>query len=195
MATTFTTTTDTRPAARTTPAAFRHPADPTVGMGLALTAIGMLFIALTSAYIVRQGIDPLWQTIRMPAILLFNTGILLASSLTLEQARRGAAPSGDVPAAWLWATLALGLVFLAGQWMAWRQLSAAGVYLASNAHSSFFYLLTALHGLHLAGGILALGWLCLRRATARHWVGTTAFYWHFMGGLWVYLLALLFGWR
>jgi cytochrome c oxidase subunit 3 len=101
---------------------------------------------------------------------------------------------------WLTVTLVLGIVFLAGQLMAWRQLSEQGIYLSSNPHSSFFYLLTGLHGLHLLGGVLALSWLAVRTwrsfgVPAARFVEVTALYWHFMGVLWVYLLMLLFVWR
>ena len=116
----------------------------------------MMFVALTSAYVVRYGLDPDWRSIRMPLVLPFNTAVLLASSLTLELARRalrspGASTAGALQ--WLYLTLALGMAFLAGQFVAWRQLSAGGVYLSTNPHASFFYLLTGLHALHLLGGI------------------------------------------
>jgi len=159
-----------------------------LGMCLGLTGIAMLFIALTSAYVVRQGLDPGWNAIRMPAILPFNTLVLLASGFTMEKARRAIRPGR-----WLPATLALGLCFLALQLAAWRELSAGGVYLSTNAHSSFFYLLTGLHGLHLTGGIFALTYLAVSRN--ERWLQATALYWHFMDALWVYLLVLLFGWR
>ena len=89
----------------------------------------------------------------------------------------------------------LGLSFLAGQMVVWLQLAGTGVFLATNAHSSFFYTLTALHGLHLSGGLAALGWLARRvgENAGGGWLfDVTALYWHFMDGLWVYLLVLLF---
>jgi cytochrome c oxidase subunit 3 len=172
-----------------------------MGMAFALAGIAMLFVALTSAYEVRHGLDPDWRAIRMPAVLPVNTVLLLLSSVTLEFARRALKPA--VALRWLAATLALGAAFVAGQLVAWRELSDAGVYLGTNAHSSFFYLLTGLHGLHLLGGIAALSYVafecrpgshaaaaCLRRVT-----GVTALYWHFMDALWVYLFVLLFAWR
>jgi cytochrome c oxidase subunit 3 len=93
-------------------------------------------------------------------------------------------------------TTGLGLLFLAGQIVAWRQLAAAGMLLATNPSSSFFYLLTAAHGAHLAGGIFALFYVTFRQwkrsrisqATAAE---LTSIYWHFMDGLWVFLLVLL----
>ena len=97
---------------------------------------------------------------------------------------------------WLIVTLALGLVFVAGQLAAWSQLSAQGLYLATNPNSSFFYVLTAAHALHVLGGILAMAWLVrlrLGRLTTmrRRTFESTAIYWHFMGALWIYLLIIL----
>jgi len=129
-----------------------------------------------------------------------NTVVLLASSLTLELSRRSLAAmkSGEGPfRRWGYVTLALGCAFLAGQFQAWRQLAARGVYLSTNPSSSFFYLLTAAHGLHLLGGIGALTYVVARaRGTwrvsgKRTVVDLTALYWHFMDGLWVYILLLL----
>ncbi len=176
---------------------FRKPATPDtyrLGMRFALAAITMLFIALTSAYVVRQGLDPEWRMIHRPAVLWVNTIVLLASSLTIEKARR-ATRSGT---RWLVLTLVLGAAFVIGQLIAWRELSAEGVYLSTNPHSSFFYLLTGLHGLHLMGGIAALSYIVGRGSDEdlrARWIGATALYWHFMDGLWIYLFVLLFGWR
>ena len=161
-----------------------------LGMVFALAGIGMLFMALTSAYVVRQGLGADWMRIPMPRILLLNTAVLLASSLTLEAARRTSSRN------WLLATLALGFVFLCGQLLVWRQLAGAGIYLSTNPHSSFFYVLTGVHGLHLAGGLVSLACVPLLPAFVsqrrRHWLDATTLYWHFMALLWVYLLILLF---
>jgi cytochrome c oxidase subunit 3 len=101
-------------------------------------------------------------------------------------------------------TLLLGLGFLAAQVLAWRQLVAAGVYLASNPHSAFFYVLTGLHAIHLVGGVLALAYLhwFVRRAGGaeadlkrRALTDVVGIYWHFMDVLWVFLFLLLFFWR
>lgn len=163
-----------------------------LGLSFALLGITMLFIALTSAYIVRQGTEPEWPAIPMPATLLFNTAVLIAGSAAIEMARRSRKAAGG----WLAATLALGVLFLAGQLAVWKQLSSAGMYLATNPHSSFFYLLTAAHGVHLAGGLAVLAWVGAAGPRNRERrVGTAAIYWHYMGGLWIYLLVLLFVWR
>jgi cytochrome c oxidase subunit 3 len=193
-----------------------------LGMGVALSAIAMIFVSFTSAYIVRQGLPTLdartgtlvrdWIPVRLPRLLLINTFVLLISSVTMELARRqtkrdaAAAHSTSVPGAgsrtenqvpWLALTVVLGLVFLTGQWMAWRELGAAGFYLAASASSSFVYLLTGMHGVHLLGGVLALlatGVTSLlgRPVTSRLVIlDVTGWYWHFMAFLWVYIFCLL----
>lgn len=181
-----------------------------LAMLFALASIGMLFLGFTSAYIVRQGLGGDWQPLDPPAILWANTLVLLGSSVTLHRSRtllrREAIREG---VRWLSLTMVLGLLFLVGQYGAWRQLVAQGVYLNTNPHSSFFYLLTAAHGVHVLGGILGLGYITLRGWRWRlilmgtpdrlkHYdalVGAAALYWHFMDGLWVYLFILLFLWR
>jgi cytochrome c oxidase subunit 3 len=169
-----------------------------LAMWLALGAVAMFFAALTSALVVRRGLGGDWVSIPLPRALFFNTLVLVASSVTLELAR-GALREGLGArfAALLYATTALGLVFVAGQYVAWRELAAAGLYLASNPASSFFYVLTAAHAVHLLGGIGALSYVSARagRLAAREMRATaldvTALYWHFMDGLWVYILLLL----
>lgn len=167
-------------------------------MWMGLTSIVMLFAAFTSALVVRKGLSDDWVSFAIPRILWLNTAVLLASSGSLEIARRALAKRiGSSFTGWLYATTALGVLFLIGQWTAWRELAFHGVYLASNPSSSFFYLLTAAHGLHLSGGIIALLYLVFRsraitsglqRRTA---VDVAAIYWHFMGGLWIYTFFLL----
>lgn len=168
------------------------------GMWMALIAILMLFAAFTSALVVRRGISNDWVPTALPRILYLNTLVLLASSGALELSRRSLARrESERFTRWLYATLILGVAFIAGQLVAWRELAARGVYLATNPSSSFFYLLTAAHGLHLIGGIAVLGYLVIharefagaaRKPTA---VEVTSIYWHFMDGLWVYILLLL----
>jgi cytochrome c oxidase subunit 3 len=165
---------------------------------LALSAIAMLFAAVTSSYIVRQGMGSDWNPIPMPSVMPFSTVLLLLSSATLELARRALRRSPGAVRAWVRVTLALGAVFLGGQFVAWRQLAAEGFFLSSTAHSSFFYTLTAMHGFHILGGLAALGYLArgaLEGSRLARWVDVTALYWHFMDGLWLYLLVLLFAWR
>ena len=178
------------------------------GMWVALAAVLMMFTALTSAYVVRAGTWNDWRPAPAPRLLWVSTGIILLSSLAFEVARRSL-KGGRVTTfkRWLLVTVVLGLGFLAAQLMAWRELSAAGVYLASNPHSSFFYVLTGAHGLHLLGGILFLDYLLLRSWRTRGGeeengarkrlavVNAAAIYWHFMFGVWIYLFLLLFLWR
>jgi cytochrome c oxidase subunit III len=177
------------------------PPPASTGIWVAVAGISMTFAALTSALVVRKGGAPDWRHFTLPSILYLNTLVLLASSVTLEIARRrvavfmgGLRSKVASPGRWLYVTLALGLLFVAGQYIAWRQLSAQGLYLATNPSSSFFYVFTAAHVLHLLGGLGGLGrviykldHLVLRRST----LDATARYWHFMDVLWVYLLLLL----
>lgn len=166
-----------------------------------VAAISMTFAALTSALVVRKGGAVDWRHFTLPSILYVNTFILLLSSVTLEIARRRIAEfmgalknRAQNPARWLDVTLTLGFLFLGGQYLAWRQLSAQGLYLATNPSSSFFYVFTAAHALHLLGGLAALIRVIykLNRHTLRRTtLDATARYWHFMDVLWVYLLVLL----
>lgn len=166
-----------------------------LGMWVALGGITMFFAAFTSAYVVRKGMASDWRPIALPPILWLNTAAIVASSFTMERARRLVATRDCMT--WLVATAALGAIFVGGQFAAWRQLAASGVYMASNPSSSFFYLLTGAHGLHILGGILALfyvTWSFWRRAfwtRKQAAVEATTIYWHFMDGLWVYLFLLL----
>src|SRR5688572_843393 len=189
-----------------------------LGMYVAMASILMLFAGFGSAFIVRQGIgffdDTIqqtvndWRALRLPGIVWLNTLLLAASSVTLERARRKARmafaaagwESGDsreeVP--WLNLTLVLGVGFLLGQLVTWRQLADQGIFMATNPSSSFFYVFTATHGLHLLGGVIALGYAALavrlgRGIESRRMVlEVTALYWHFMGVLWLYILGLLY---
>ncbi len=179
------------------------------GIWVGLAAITMTFAALTSALYVREGSGYSdWTHITLPPILVFNTLALIASSITLEFARHRVADSmrgkqrDRAPAMlWLNATLLLGLVFVAGQYVAWLQLRAQGLYLPTNPNSSFFYLLTGVHAVHVLGGLGGLTRVIVKfRSTAssilvlplrRSTVDATSYYWHFMGALWVYLLFVL----
>lgn len=163
----------------------------TIGMG----AILMFFMALVSAFIVRKGAGNDWRAFEVPRVLWLNTLILLASSATIVHARRLLAKDDREGFRHWWAvTTVLGLFFLGGQFIAWRQMVAAGLYLATNPSSSFFYVLTAAHGLHLLGGIFALlyvGWLRLHKLKLATATEVASLYWHFMDGLWVFLFLIL----
>lgn len=171
-----------------------------LGLWMFLGTVTMLFAAFTSAYIVRRsGTD--WRPIALPSILWLNTLILAASSLALEGGRwsgtRGRWPAASVALA---AAIALGLAFLGGQMLAWRQLIAAGVYAPESPHSSFFYMLTGIHGVHVVAALVVLAWGAAGtwsgagRRDPRRWtaiIGLCRTFWHFLGGIWIYLFILL----
>ncbi len=166
------------------------------GVWLAMIGITMVFIAFSSALIVRRGVSFDWTPTALPRIFWLNTAVLVMSSLTVEMARKALREHATAAfRRWWWISTALGAAFLAGQGIAWKQLAAAGVYLSSNPSSSFLYLLTGAHGVHLIGGVLALGATALRSAPRRPAVEAVALYWHFMDGLWIYLLMVLLYWR
>ncbi len=170
-----------------------------LGMWLALASISMMFIGFSSAYILGQGTNSQWRAMAAPPLVWINTGILLASSLSLELARRAVA-STELKR-WMTLTCLLGAAFLVGQLWLWETLTRQGIYLSGNPHSSFFYLLTGVHGVHLLGGVAGLAtltaraWCSAGRVPARASLNVTALYWHFMDGLWIYLLVMLFFWR
>lgn len=167
-------------------------------IAVGLVSILMFFMALVAAFIVLKSVSDVWRPVRLPHILWLNTAILLASSFTVEAARKKLAAFDQSGFRRFWnITVLLGLLFLAGQVIAWLQLVHSGIYVSTTQSSSFFYIFTAAHGLHLLGGVAALLFVALRdfrkgriaRATAAE---ITAYYWHFMDGLWLFLLALMY---
>ena len=194
-----------------------------LGLICGIATVSMVFISLTSAYVVRQGLPTFdgatnsyvrdWGQVQLPWLLLaINTALLLVSSLTMEFARRdikrraALAPLQSMPGIslgedksfpWLGVTVLLGFGFLVGQWLAWGELKARGFFVDTNPNSSFVYLLTAAHAVHLAGGIIALMWASVTSLLHRPVEGrrivvdVTAWYWHFMAVLWIYVFALL----
>lgn len=172
-----------------------------VGLGVFLAVAGSLFTLFISAYSMRMNMAD-WRTMPVPAVLWFNTGALVLSSVALQWAYV-ATRRNDMDGAIVGLLAAGGaaITFLVGQLLAWQQLSAAGYFAASNPANAFFYVITALHGLHLTGGLVALG-----RTTARVWQRNAAaaemrlsvelctIYWHFLLLVWVVLLGLLTGW-
>ena len=194
-----------------------------LGLAVAMTPILMLFLSFTAVYLARRGFlgfglgsdtyVQAWIPVQLPwLVLLANTAILIASSITIDFARRAItreaalAPVRSIPGVslgeerrfpWLALTTALGILFLAGQLFVWNNLSARGFHLAGGTSSSFVYMLTAMHGLHLAGGLLALlvadvaSWLDrLHVETRRIVVDITSWYWHAMTAIWIYILIL-----
>ncbi len=173
------------------------------GIWVALSAIAMSFAALTSALYVREGAATDCHHIVLPSILWFNTLALAASSITLEVARhrigafmRGEETRRSVPTLWLNATMLLGLIFVAGQYLAWLKLRSQGLYLPTNPNSSFFYLFTGVHAAHVLGGLGGLTRVMVKFRSSsnplrRSTLDATSYYWHFMGVLWMYLLFIL----
>jgi cytochrome c oxidase subunit 3 len=171
-----------------------------IGLGVFLAVVGSLFALFISAYSMRMNMVD-WRTLPMPRLLWFNTAVLVLSSVALQWAHMAARRNDiDGVIVGLCAGGASAVTFLIGQLLAWRELSVAGYFLASNPANSFFYLITAAHGLHVMGGLVALG-----RTTANVWRGAEvsqvrlsvelcAIYWHFLLLVWLVLLGLLTGW-
>lgn len=168
-----------------------------MGLMAILATVAMLFAAFTAALLVRRtGGD--WARVELPPVVWLNTALLLASSAAVELARRairrGAPPLAALRLA---AGGVLGVLFLGGQVLAWRALAARGVFLPTSPHAAFFYMLSAVHGAHVLGGLGALGWALGRTVRGAYsparYTGLThaAIFWHAIGGVWVYLLVVL----
>jgi cytochrome c oxidase subunit 3 len=172
-----------------------------IGLYVLLAASVMVFVSLTGAFVFRRGLSGDWASVPKPPILFLNTAVLLASSFALEVARRalkaGLRSKFNV---WWTAGAVLGVVFLLGQALAWQQLKGLGIYVATSPSSSFFYVLTASHAFHLVGGVAALIYVAVQslrfsQGPARQTlIDISAIFWHFLDGLWVYLMVLLYVW-
>ena len=194
-----------------------------LGLLFMIGSIVMLFISFTTLFVARRGagnFDPLtggfrsdWIPVPLPMkILQINTEVLALSSLLVERARRAArlelilVPMSTLPGVrrirrsspvWVWAAALAGFGFLFGQYRAWQRLHLHGAYLNSGPASTFFFLLTGAHALHLAGGLAVLLYACLaagpRLSLERRCItlDVTARYWHFMGLMWLYVLLVL----
>lgn len=194
-----------------------------MGLLVTIASIVMLFVCFTTLFAARRGagrFDPVtgafhsdWVAVHLPMnMLLINTGVLLASSLLVEMARRAArmesilAPMGVIPGVrkmketslwWVGATALLGVGFLGGQFLAWEKLHYSGALLNSGPASTFVYLLTGAHAVHLMGGIVVLLYACVasgpRHSLERRCItlDVTAWYWHFMAAMWLYVLLVL----
>jgi cytochrome c oxidase subunit 3 len=165
---------------------------------IAIVSIVMFFMAMASAFIYTRANSNRWVPLHLPWFIWVNTAILLLSSVTMELSRRRLALADVRKFRQLWfAATALGMLFLIGQLVAWRQFVLAGFYVSTNQASSFFYIFTGLHGLHLLGGICALLYVSFRKfekaKVSRSVAAEVAsYYWHFMDGLWIFLLTLLY---
>ena len=171
-----------------------------IGLGVFLAVVGSLFALFISAYSMRMTMVD-WRALPVPRLLWFNTGVLVLSSVALHWAYLAARRNDiDGVIVGLCGGAASAVTFLVGQLLAWRQLSVAGYFVASNPANSFFYLITAAHGLHLMGGLVALGtttakvWRGVEMVQVRLSVELCAIYWHFLLLVWLVLLGLLTGW-
>jgi cytochrome c oxidase subunit 3 len=164
------------------------------GMWLGLGTLTVLFAALSSAYIVRVGGEPL--SFVLPPTLWISTVLLVANSIALIQAQRLLARKEQRFVHWLAASFILALAFLASQLITWSILANQGVFMTANPHSSFFYVLTAVHGLHVVGGLGALLRCAIHIRRRSRWsqltraVGMTATYWHFVDAVWLWIVFL-----
>ena len=165
---------------------------------LGMISILMFFLVPCTVFIVLSRTSKAWIPPHLPKILWLNTVVLLTSSYTIQKARRRLSMIDFSGFRKLWrATIILGMLFLAGQLIAWLQLVSAGLYISSNQATSFLYIFTGTHAVHLFGGITALLYVSMcdfekgkiSRTTA---VEITSYYWHFMDALWIFLLLLLF---
>jgi cytochrome c oxidase subunit 3 len=188
-----------------------------------LASISILFVTITAVFFLRQATVVIdhrtgqyvheWAQMQLPVrLLLWNTLVLLLSSLTMELARRSIAremvlaPVAGIAGIvldrefrmpWLAITVTLGLLFLGGQWLAWEALRTHGFHVFTSGPSPFFYILTGAHAIHLAVGIMVLlyaGVIAVMRQRLEHRrivLEVASWYWHFMGVLWVYVFALL----
>ena len=169
-----------------------------VGLGVLLAVIGSLFALFLAAYLMRMHMAGDWSPLPEPKLLWLNTGVLILSSGALHRAQ-AAANRGQLDRVRTGLQVAgvSALAFLAGQLIAWQQLTAAGYFLASNPANSFFYLITAVHGAHLLGGLVALGRTIARVQRGfevdqvRLSVELCALYWHFLLVVWLVLFGVL----
>ena len=170
---------------------------PKVTLGAFLCVASVLFTLFIAAYFIRMSYAD-WRPIPVPALLWLNTVILIGSSMALQWAAVSSRrEQSDGIRLGLYLGGACALVFLVGQWLAWQQLSGLGYFIDSNPSNAFFYTLTAVHGLHLLGGLVA--WV---RALVRVRQGVEitrlritlelcAIYWHFLLLVWLVLFGLL----
>lgn len=172
-----------------------------IGLCVLLAAVVMFFAAFISAFFVRRMGSEDWGRVPLPRMLWWNTVALILSSFALEFARQALRRGRRIAFNRLWTlgTL-LGCGFLAGQLHVWKALQSAGVYVSTNPGSSFFYVLSVAHAAHLFAGMAALVYvdvqaLRLRLGPAKRTAAdASAVYWHFMDGIWIFLLALFFYW-
>ncbi|WP_347879363.1 cytochrome c oxidase subunit 3 [Hymenobacter defluvii] len=167
---------------------------------LLMISSSMIFAAYTSAYIVRRD-EGNWLEFALPMALAINSAIILASSGTMQwafmAARRNSIKQVRIA---LILTFILGLAFLVGQWNVWGELVASRIFFGgtdANPSGSFVYVLMGVHAFHLVTGLIFL-WVVLRKSLRYEVhskqmlsIGNATIYWHFLGGLWLYLYLFL----
>ena len=168
---------------------------------LFIIATILFFGALTSAYIVSRGIEiskGTWLVINIPSLFAYTTGVLVISSVTLQWSLWMARKDDFKRAlAGLSATFVLGLFFLAGQMLGWRDMAESGVIFASSNAGNFMYVFTGFHSLHLVAGLIYLVVVLVRTLRGKYTAGNLVGYencvtfWHFLGLLWIYLFIFL----
>jgi cytochrome c oxidase subunit III len=171
-----------------------------------LVSISALFVTIGVAYYERAQSPSHWQHIHVPPILWLSSALILASTWTLEIARAAFERKDSLRyARWLGTTVGIGTAFLASQLFALRELAGQGIFLRNNPHSSMFYLLTGVHGIHLLGGMVALCFLLVKAARRPEIVlfdfrrqrsrgAAAALYWHFLAAVWLCLFVVLLFW-
>jgi len=167
------------------------------GLWLFISAVIMLFAAITSAYIVRHSAGN-WLKFNLPEIFWFNTLVLILSSATIQLSYSRLKRDKILEFKLLFLISALlGIIFLIGQVIGWGQLRNSGVYVSTNPSSSFFYLLTWLHGFHLFGGVISMIYVLVKalkgfyNSRNRLGIELCATYWHFLDFLWIYLFIFI----
>jgi cytochrome c oxidase subunit III len=170
---------------------------PSLALWVVIVTVTMLFAGFISAYLIRRTSGD-WAPIYSPALLIINTILIVSSSLALQftQSRQ---QNSRIFAVWMYAGIGLGIAFIAGQIQVWRELAAAGIFLSSSPHGSFFFMLSAAHAVHVLAGVAALLY-ALRRSLgagierAARLSAAAIVYWHFVTGVWIALYVLLFVW-
>lgn len=172
-----------------------HPQKVVLWVGM--VSIVMVFAALSSALIVREG-EGNWNKFPMPYLFWITSGLVMLSSATMHYAVRASRKNNlSAVVTGLWITALLGVAFLAGQFMGWIELANMGIYFRDNPANSFLIVLTGLHGLHLLGGVIAVITVLVKSILMLYKPGESlgielcATYWHFMGALWIYLFLFL----
>ena len=168
-----------------------------VGLGVFMVVATSVFALFLSAYDIRMELND-WRPLREPDLLWFNTALLVFASIALQWGWTGAKKDNEAQRnRGLIAGGILALGFIIGQLMAWQELTAAGLYISSNPANAFFYTLTALHGLHLLGGLVAWAktanrvWRADEPAAINLGLELCTLYWHYLLVIWLVLFGLM----